>query len=79
MAVYFVSMESTAGYGMIAGDRVTAPDAATARKVAEAVFLARADRTGLSAEDCAWLDKAEARRAPRIAAGYVMRARKVRL
>lgn len=78
MAVYFVGMESTAGYGLLAGQRLIADNAAAARNAGEALFLDTTIPADTSAEDREWLELSIAGRAPRIAAGYRMTARKVR-
>ena len=79
MAVYFVSMESTAGWGMLAGDKIIAPDASTAKRIGEAAFLDETIPADASAEDRAWFELMFKSRRPRIEAGYKMTARKVRL
>lgn len=79
MAVYFVGMESTAGYGLLAGDKIIAPDAASAKRLGERQFLDETIPADASAADKEWLALMYAGRKPRIAAGYRMTARKVRL
>ena len=79
MAVYFVSMESTAGFGLLAGDRIIAPDAATAKAIGEAAFLDDTMPADMSPADAQWFAKLRKSITPRINAGYVIKARKVRL
>lgn len=78
MAVYFVAMESTAGHGLLAGDRIAAPTAAQARAIGERAFLDETIPPDTTADDRAWLLLMHEGRRPRIAAGYRMTARKVR-